>query len=122
MGNSLLLQARETSAPVAFVPPPFAKKYTQEDLKLRLGIERRETWVLSNFWWLEMGGEEDTLRDSESIKERLLPAVYGVWDYIKNSGHFHSENWELDFVGYLPAKRESRRYEGDYILSHGIEQ
>lgn len=117
MGNSCLLQARETIAPVKFVPPPFAKKFTEEDLKLRLGVERRKSWVVSNFWWMEMGGTEDTVRDSEAIRDRLIPAVYGVWDYIKNSGNFDSENWELDFVGFLPGKRESRRYEGDFILS-----
>ena len=27
------------------------------------------------------------------------------------------ENWELEWIGFLPGKRESRRYEGAYILN-----
>jgi hypothetical protein len=117
MGNSCLLQARETGFPVKYTAPPFAKKYSEKDMEKRLGTERRESWALSNFWWLEMGGSEDTIRDSEKIRDRLIPAVYGVWDYIKNSGRFNSENWTLDWVGFLPGKRESRRYVGAYILN-----
>lgn len=26
-------------------------------------------------------------------------------------------NWELDWAGFLPGKRESRRYIGDHILN-----
>ena len=44
--------------------------------------------------------------------------MYGVWDYIKNSGEFpDSENLALDWVGAVPGRRESRRFMGDYILS-----
>ncbi|MEE1223733.1 MAG: FAD-dependent oxidoreductase, partial [Clostridia bacterium] len=41
----------------------------------------------------------------------------GTWDYIKNSGKFNSENWELDFLGFLPGKRESRRMCGEYMIT-----
>lgn len=44
--------------------------------------------------------------------------AYGAWDYIKNSGKFDDAvNWELDWVGFIAGKRESRRYVGDYILT-----
>ena len=29
----------------------------------------------------------------------------------------NTDDWELDFLGFLPGKRESRRYVGDYILT-----
>ncbi|HTI07102.1 MAG TPA: FAD-dependent oxidoreductase, partial [Puia sp.] len=42
---------------------------------------------------------------------------YGVWNYIKNSGNFpDAENLTLEWVGMIPGKRESRRFEGDYML------
>ncbi len=42
----------------------------------------------------------------------------GVWDYIKNSGKYPTAaNWALDWVGMVPGKRESRRIEGDVILT-----
>jgi hypothetical protein len=40
-----------------------------------------------------------------------------VWDTIKNSGEFDADNFELEFLGFLGAKRESRRMMGDYILT-----
>ena len=46
----------------------------------------------------------------------LLRIAFGVWDHIKNQGDHGAENWELEWVGFLPGKRESRRYEGDYML------
>ena len=117
MGNSLLLQAVETDAPVIFTPPPFAKKFSKEDFRYRLNTGARMGFIANNYWWIELGGESDTLRDARSIHTELLATVYGVWDYVKNSGMFDSENWDLRFIGALPAKRETRRYVGDYVLS-----
>lgn len=59
----------------------------------------------------------DSIGDTEKMREKLLPVTFGVWDFIKNSGLYDSENWALDWVGFLPGKRESRRYVGDHILT-----
>lgn len=75
-----------------------------------------------NFWWIELGGENDSLHDAEWIRDELLKIAFGVWDHIKNHGNHHAENWELEWVGFLPGKRESRRYVGAYTLTqHDIE-
>jgi hypothetical protein len=59
----------------------------------------------------------DTVHDTETIKWELWKVVYGVWDYIKNSGQFpEAANLTLEWVGQIPGKRESRRFEGDYML------
>lgn len=117
MGSSCLIQARETDRPVPFTPPPFAKKLRDEQFAHRLRLTDPHAFERDNFWWLELGGDRDTLRDAESVRDELLATAYGVWDYIKNSGRFDSERWELEWIGCLPAKRESRRYEGDYVLT-----
>ncbi len=117
MGNSVLLQARETDGPVRYDPPAFARKIDPEELRYRLNTEKRTGFTANNFWWIERGGTRDTLRDAEDIQRELLADAYGVWDYIKNSGNYDAENWDLDFVGYYPAKRETRRYRGAYVLS-----
>ncbi|MBC8112934.1 MAG: FAD-dependent oxidoreductase, partial [Candidatus Saccharimonas sp.] len=58
------------------------------------------------------------IRDNERIRFELLAIVTGVWDYIKNSGQVKgAENWAMDWVGMVPGKRESRRIEGDHILT-----
>jgi len=67
---------------------------------------------------LEYGGRLDTIHDTETIKWELWKVVYGVWDYIKNSGKFpEAENLTLEWVGSIPGKRESRRFEGDYMIT-----
>ena len=35
----------------------------------------------------------------------------------KIGGDHGADNWELDWIGFLPGKRASRRYVGDYILT-----
>lgn len=76
----------------------------------------------TNFWWIELGGENDSIHDAEWLRDELLKIAFGVWDHIKNYGDHHAENWELDWVGFLPGKRESRRYVGAYTLTqHDLE-
>lgn len=114
MGNSCLIQGRETTRPVPFTPPSWAKKLTREDFQYR---EPNLYAELENFWYLELGGNRDTIRDAEEIAGELLPLALGTWDYIKNSGEHRAENWELEFLGFLPGKRESRRLVGEYVLT-----
>ena len=68
---------------------------------------------------MELGGDEqlNTIADAEKIRDELLKVVYGVWDHIKNGGDHGAENCELDWIGFLPGKRESRRFIGDYVLT-----
>lgn len=112
MGNTLLFKAVDTGKPIKFEKPWWANSYQEEDLAYR-GHEE----FSSGYWWIELGGEElDIVADCEKLRDELLKAVYGVWDHIKNSGHHNADNFDLDWVGFLPGKRESRRVIGDYIL------
>ena len=116
MGNSCLLQVRQTGVPIPFIPPQWARKIPDESqlsTRPHLPAQFRD----NNFWWLELGGEQDTIADAEEIRDELLSLSFGVWDHIKNHGDHDADNWELDWAGLLPGKRESRRYEGDHILT-----
>jgi hypothetical protein len=114
MGMSCLLQARETAHPVTFIPPKWARVFpTDADLPAR---DHSFTGT-SNFWWIELGGEEDSIHDTESLRDRLLAITFGVWDHGKNHGDHGAANWDLEWVGFLPGKRESRRYVGRYTLT-----
>ncbi|MEX0885391.1 MAG: FAD-dependent oxidoreductase [Phycisphaeraceae bacterium] len=120
MGNSLLIQLRNTDAPQPFTPPPWAYQFdSPTDFEHRMqGVNAR------NFWWVEVGGIDDTIHDAEAIRDELMKIAYGIWDYIKNRApeRDRAANWELYWIGRLPGKRESRRYEGDHILTqHDIE-
>src|SRR5690606_2237270 len=70
------------------------------------------------YWWLELAGEYDIINDGRELRHELLAVLFGVWDYIKNSGnHPDSEKWALTWVGMVPGKRESRRITGDLIMT-----
>jgi hypothetical protein len=115
MGMSCLIQARETDKPQVFIPPVWANKYlSDDDLPYRdHDVKNNRT----NFWWIELGGDRDSIHDTEEMRDELLKIAFGIWDHIKNQGDHGAENWILDWVGFLPGKRESRRYVGDYILN-----
>ena len=68
------------------------------------------------YWWIELGGTLDVIRENERLRFELLRVVLGVWDWIKNSGkHPQSANWALETVGMIPGKRESRRLTGEHV-------
>jgi hypothetical protein len=113
MGMSCLMQLRETDRPQKYTPPAWANKYlSDEDLP-----NRGHNLGNQNFWWLELGGEQDTIHDTESIRDELLKVAHGVWDHIKNHGDHGADNWIMDWLAFLPGKRESRRYVGEYIMN-----
>jgi hypothetical protein len=112
-GSSILFTARDLGRPVPFMAPKWARRVTPDMLKFR----SISSWEYG-YWWIEWGGQRDTIRDNERIRFELLSIVLGVWDYIKNSGaHPSSANWVMDWIGFLPGKRESRRVMGDHLLT-----
>jgi hypothetical protein len=116
MGNSILIQARETGTPRSFIPPVWAEKFSKEKLPHRLPDLMNPD---ENFWYLELGGVRDTIADAEEIRDELLSAAYGIWDFVKNDPENREKYaaFDLDWIGFLPGKRESRRYVGDHILT-----
>lgn len=115
MGNSLLVQLRRTDKPEPFVRPKWAHRFeSPEDLPFRIrGVQA------SNFWWVEVGGLNDTITDAEAIRDDLYKTAWGVWDYIKNVSPERDEarNWSLEWLGSLPGKRENRRYLGAHTMT-----
>ena len=115
MGLSCLITARETERKIKFIPPEWANKYTRDDLAPYRIPDMKDP--SENYWYMELGGEDDSIADTEILRDKLLRVAFGIWDYIKNSGDYEADCWSLDFVGFLPGKRESRRYIGDHILT-----
>ncbi len=114
MGMSCLIQGRETTKKVKYTPSEFVTKLSEDDVKNR---PMKIYDPGENFWYLELGGLDDTIKDAEKTKEKLIPLALGAWDHIKNSGKYDADNWELEFLGFLPAKRESRRMCGEYTVT-----
>ena len=112
MGMTCMFMAHDTGELQKFVPPSWAKKLSEDDL-----LDRDHAFLRHGYWWIELGGDGDSIGDTETVRDELLSYVYGVWDHIKNGGDHGAETWALDWIQFLPGKRESRRYVGDYILN-----
>jgi len=146
MGNTLLFKAVNRGKPVEFVAPKGSYKFTEKQLRYRKHadlidetgkkLEEEADEVLDNmddatkslvtdsycvdygYWWIELTGEKaDIIEEYEDIRDELIKCVYGVWDHIKNDGNHGAANYDLEWVGMLPGMRESRRLEGDYMLT-----
>lgn len=115
LGSTILFYSKDIGRPSKFFAPPFAK-----DISATAIPERRlitQTMNGCDFWWIEWGGELDVVADNELIRDELHAVIYGLWDYIKNSGKFSADNLTLEWVGAVPGKREYRRFTGDHVLT-----
>lgn len=115
LGNTIQFRTLDAGRPVPFKRPEWAYDYRDSEW------HKRNTWeeITSGYWWLEIGGTElNVIDDAEATRDELIKIVYGVWDYIKNYSYKKEEakNYYLDWISFIPAKRESRRIIGDYIL------
>lgn len=114
LGHSLYFYTKDTGKPVKYVAPGYALDVTKTVPRFRSFNAKEHGCKL---WWVEYGGNLDTVHDTEQIKWELWKVVYGAWDYIKNSGKYpEAETMTLEWVGCIAGKRESRRFEGDYML------
>ncbi len=121
LGHTIFFYVKDAGRPVRFIAPAFALddiSATRAPDKIREAVRitrRLHQGALLN--WIEYGGRFDTVHDTEEIKWELWRIVYGIWDFVKNSGEFpFADNLTLEWVGTIPGKRESRRFEGHYML------
>ena len=120
MGHTLYFEIEDVGHPVKFVRPKFAHDVAKMDFMKDMGNPQkmRMLYVGGRFWTLEYGGQVNTIADNEHIHLELRKLVYGLWDYIKNSGEFpNAENFVIKRVYSIAGSRESRRILGDVILT-----
>lgn len=112
LGHTIMFQASDTGRPTPFTPPPWALKFEREE-----DLPFRSHSGPFGFWWIEWGGTMDTITDSEAIKDELIAAALGVWDHMKNHGDHGFANYSLSWLGFIPGRRESRRFVGEVIMT-----
>lgn len=78
-------------------------------------IRRRMHGPLTHFW--EYGQWLDPYINGEHIRDHLLRAIYGTFSNVKTMEPDTYANLELDWVAYVAAQGEFRRYKGDYVLT-----
>lgn len=115
LGSSLIFRSRDCGRPMPYTPPPWAASYpTEESLS-----HRPHGRIEGGYWWIEVGYPFDSIGDTDAIRDELLRHVLAVWDHIKNHCEHRERatNLVLEWVGMLPAKRESRRFVGAHVLT-----
>lgn len=118
LGSSIMFQARKHDRPMPFAAPPWARRFTADDFTLRpYGQSGFDLGLEYGYWWIEWGGCLDTLKDNERIRDELLAITLGVWDFVKNHSDIDASHWALEWIGFVPGKRESRRFIGQHILT-----
>ena len=113
--STMVFFAHDVGHPVSYTPPKFAKDLTKTDV-----LEHRiipPDMFHQFLWFYELDGNLNQMDKYEDILQHHRELVYGVWDYIKNSGKYPSENYAFSYISPIAGKRESRRLMGDYILT-----
>lgn len=113
--STLTFHAKDVGEPLKYISPDFALDLTKTDVLEHRSIP--ETLFHHSQWYYELGGKMNQIKDIREIIKRHMSLVYGIWDYIKNSGKYNSENYDLEYISCIPGKRESRRLMGDHILT-----
>jgi hypothetical protein len=97
--------SRKTAGPVEWPDVPWAVETVQ-------GYA-----AVSGPWSWEYGHFLDTVVDAEEIRDYLLRTIYGAFANAKRKEPEKYADYDLGWVPYVAAKRESRRLIGDYILT-----
>lgn len=114
LGHSIFFHTKDTGKPVKYKAPSYAHQDPESIPKIKKYKLQDQGCQM---WWVEYGGRLDTVHQSEEIKNELWKVIYGMWDYVKNSGKYpEAETLTLEWVGTIPGKRESRRFIGDYFM------
>lgn len=120
LGSTILFQARKHDRPMPYVAPPWVRRFRETDFALRpFGKSGSDLGLEYGYWWIEWGGCLDTIKDGEAIRDELLAITLGVWNFIKNESGLDVSHWALDWIGFVPGKRESRRFIGQQVLTEG---
>jgi hypothetical protein len=120
MGMSIQMQARNAGQPMPFVKPTWVDMdLDEEDFGPYRPVCQDFFPDTGGFWWLELGGDRDVIHEAMAIKDDLQRVTLAVWDYLKNRSPLADRltTYELEWMGAVPGKRESRRFEGDHILT-----
>ena len=137
-GHTLMFRTRDNGTPTSFPEVPWAQAIAKDYANLsgqlvEPGVDngpgpaagrfrtpdpevRRRMLVPASHFW-EYGQWLDPYTHGEEIRDHLLCAIYGTFANVKSVEPQTYANLTLDFVAYVAAQGEFRRYLGDYVLT-----
>ncbi|ORL63228.1 FAD-dependent oxidoreductase [Pseudomonas putida] len=139
-GNTLFFRTRMADSPVPFPVVPWATEVSKDYANLsgqlmEAGLEngpgpqagsnpstpefrfgsKADIFPATHFW--EYGQWLDPYKNGELIRDYLMRALYGTFSNVKNLEPEIYANLEFEWMAYVAAQGEFRRYRGDYVLS-----
>lgn len=115
MGNSLMWRTLGRGAETDFPEVPWALSVAGSNCATNGGWQ----------WEAGLGQTEDTVRDSEGLRDRLLRAIYGSFANARarnDAMGAAARRSALAWVPFIAGRRESRRVFGDYtVTQHDVE-
>lgn len=137
-GHTVFFRTREHTQPVPFPDVPWARAVAKDyaDLNGQLiepgvdngpgpvagrfrtpdpDIRRRMLFPATHFW--EYGQWLDPYTQGEEIRDHLLCAIYGTFANVKTLEPGTYANLALDWVAFVAAQGEFRRYLGEHVLT-----
>lgn len=139
-GNTLFFRTRMADHPVPFPDVPWATEVSKDYANLsgqliRPGIENgpgpsagdnpstpefrfgqaNDVFPATHFW--EYGQWLDPYTSGELVRDYLMRALYGTFSNVKRLEPEAYANLEFDWMAYVAAQGEFRRYRGDYVLT-----
>ncbi len=144
-GNTLFFRTRMADAPVDFPPVPWATEVSKDyanlsgqlvrpgsdngegpianknpnDATFQFSATPSQAWMMqfpaTHYW--EYGQWLDPYTSGEIVRDYLMRALYGTFSNVKNMDPERYANLEFDWMAYVAAQGEFRRYKGDHVLT-----
>ena len=139
-GNTLFFRTKMAEEPVSFPDVPWAIEVSKDYANLsgqliRPGKENgpgpragenpdtpafrfggsNDALPATHFW--EYGQWLDPYTSGELVRDYLMRALYGTLSNVKNMDKQAYANLEFDWMAFVAAQGEFKRYKGDYILT-----
>lgn len=141
-GNTLFFRTRMADHPVDFPEVPWATEVSKDYANLsgqltQPGIENgagpsanpdtpefqfsepSQAWMMkfpaTHFW--EYGQWLDPYTSGELVRDYLMRALYGTFSNVKKMEPEKYANLEFDWMAFVAAQGEFKRYRGDYVLT-----
>lgn len=144
-GNTLFFRTRMADQPVAFPEVPWATEVSKDYANLsgqlvkagqengpgpaaganpdnptfQFSADPSEAWMnqfpATHYW--EYGQWLDPYRSGELVRDYLMRALYGTFSNVKKLEPEAYANLEFEWMAFVAAQGEFRRYKGDHVLT-----
>ncbi|MBI1188755.1 MAG: FAD-dependent oxidoreductase [Alphaproteobacteria bacterium] len=144
-GNTLFFRTRMADKPVPFPDVPWATEVSKDYANLsgqlaKPGFENApgpaananpdtptfqfsdnpsQSWMMefpaTHYW--EYGQWHDPYTSGELIRDYLMRALFGTFSNVKKRDPERYANLEFEWMAFVAAQGEYRRYKGDYVLT-----